>query len=214
MSRLRIVVADDHEVVRRGIRSLIETRSGWEVCAEASTGTEAIHLVKKLKPDIILLDVSMPDLNGIEVARELRAQCPTTEILILTMHETPSVVGEALAAGARGMVYKSDAGKDLLNAIEAVSRKKAFVSAHVTEMIVKSGVPRPAELPGLAPLTERELEVLKMLAQGKNVKEIAADLNISPKTVNVHRANIMEKLQLHSLHDLIYFAIRNKIIEV
>jgi len=213
MRRLKIVITDDHEVVRRGIRSLLEARTDWEVCAEASTGEEALQCVKKFKPEVLVLDISLPDRNAIDVARQVRTEFPSTEVLILTVQETPAVVGEALAADVRGLVSKSDAGKDLVNAVEAVSQKTAFVSARVTEMIVKSGVPHVAEKP-LDALTGREREVLRMLAQGKNVKEIGADLNISPKTVNVHRANMMEKLQIHSLSDLIHFAIRNKIVEL
>lgn len=214
MRRLRIVIADDHEVVRKGIRSLLDAREDWEVCAETGTGGEAIDLVEKLSPDILVLDICLPDQNGLEVARTVRRDFPATEVLILTMLESPTIVGEALAAGALGMVYKSDAGKDLIRAVEAVSERKAFVSARVMDMIVKSGKPRPADKPDLAVLTEREIEVLKLLAEGANVKEIAHKLKISPKTVNVHRANIMEKLQLRSLTELIYFAIRNKIVQL
>ncbi len=214
MDRLRIVIADDHEVVRRGIRSLLQARKDWEVCAEASTGGEVLELVDKFKPHVLLLDINMPGMNGLEVASIVREQFPSTAVLILTMHESPAIVGEALAAGTRGLVLKSDAAKDLIDAVDAVSQKRPFVSPHVTEMILKSGVPRAADKSGLAELTEREMEVLKLLAQGKSVKEIAADLRISPKTVNIHRANIMEKLQLHSVPDLIYFAIRHKIVEL
>jgi DNA-binding NarL/FixJ family response regulator len=214
MDRLRIVIADDHDVVRRGIRSLLQARKDWEVCAEASKGGEVLELVEKFKPHVLLLDISMPDKNGLDVARDVRQKFPGTETLILTMYESPTIVGEVLAAGARGLVYKSDAAKDLIDAIDAISQKKPFLSPHVTEIIVKSGLPRPADAGGLAALTEREVEVLKLLAQGHNVKEIAAALEISTKTVNIHRANLMEKLQLHSLADLIYFGIRHKIVAI
>jgi DNA-binding NarL/FixJ family response regulator len=214
MDRLRIAIADDNEIFRRGIRSLLEARSDWEVCAEASTGSEALDLVHKFKANVLLLDVNLPDNDGIDVARTARLQFPGTKILILAMDESPTIVGEALAAGARGLVYKSDVARDLIDAINAISQNKPFVSHHVKEMILKSSIPGSAGKGGLAQLTEREMEVLKLLAQGERVKEIATDLQISPKTVNIHRARIMEKLQLHSVADLIYFSIHNQILDV
>jgi DNA-binding NarL/FixJ family response regulator len=215
MGRLRIVIADDHEIVRRGIRSLLEARKDWEVCGEAGDSVQAVELVRKLKPDILLLDIAMPGDHGIEVARTVRDRYPGTEVLIHTMQESPMIASEALAAGARGLVYKSDAGQDLLTAIDMIVEKKPFLSPRVTQMILQSGMPSPAEgAPELSSLTPRELEVLKLLAEGESAKETASDLGISHKTVNIHRANIMAKLKLHSLSALIHFAIRNKVVEL
>jgi DNA-binding NarL/FixJ family response regulator len=214
MSRLRILVADDHEVFRRGVRTLLEARPEWKICGEAATGREAIEKAKKLKPDIVMLDISMPDLNGLEAAREILKAHPQARILVFTIHDSGYMATEVLAAGIRGLVLKSDAASDLLQAVEAIAQDKSFLSPRATGLIL-SGQVRSGDPGRLArSLTPREKEILRLLAQGKSGKEVAATLNISPKTVNTHRTNLMSKLNLHSLSDLVYFAIRNKIVQV
>jgi len=213
---LRILIVDDHEVFRRGLKSLLETRSGFQVCGEAANGSEACAATKRLKPDILLLDVSMPDKDGIQVAEEVQESCPSTAVILITASESAATLAEAFAAGAKSVVYKSDAGKDLIKAIEAVSEGKKFISPEVTEILMKSNLfgARPATHPELDMLTEREREVLGLLAEGKNPKEIGLALRISPRTVNIHRANIMDKMRFHSLSELIFFAVRHHVVNI
>ena len=214
MNRLRILVVDDHEVVRRGIRALLETRSEWEICGEAATGSETLEKVKKLRPDLVVLDISMPEGSGLEVMREIQKVHPQTEILILTMHDSGPMASDVLAAGARGLVLKSDGACDLVLAVEALSQHKPFLSSRVTEMILRAYAKSAEAGPSPSDLTTREREIINWLARGKSNKEVAAALGISAKTVEAHRANIMRKLNLRSIRDLILFAIRNKIIEI
>jgi DNA-binding NarL/FixJ family response regulator len=216
MLRLRILVADDHEVVRRGLRALLETRPGWEICGEATTGREAVAKALELKPDLVVLDITMPELNGLEATRQILKALPRTEVLVLTIHESEQVVHEVLDAGARGYVLKSDAGRDLVAAVQALSQHKPFFTPTVTEMVLgayrKPGLPREEPGATLSPLSPREREIIQLLAEGKSNKEVATMLNVSVKTVETHRANIMLKLNLHSIADLIHYAIRNKIV--
>ncbi len=211
---VRILVADDHEVVRRGIRALLEGERGFEVCGEAVTGRQAVEMTKQLNPHVVVLDISMPELNGLEAARRIRAEAPNTEILILTMHESDQMVREVLAAGARGYVLKSDAGRDLLSAVSALAQHRPFVASGVAGVVLDgylSGIATNAGPAG--PLTAREREVIQLLAEGKSNKEIAVALDITVKTAETHRANLMRKLDLHSISDLVRYAIRNNIIE-
>jgi DNA-binding NarL/FixJ family response regulator len=209
----RILIADDHEVVRRGIRVLIESHPGWEVCGDAVDGREAVERTRELRPDMVLLDIGMPNLNGIEAARQILANCPATHILILTMHYSQQTVKEVLAVGARGFLLKSDAGRDLLTAVEAVQDNRTFFTSKVTEIVVNGYLnPTQKEGPPLKnPLTPREREVMQLLAEGKTSKEVAAALNLSVKTAETHRTNIMRKLDLHSVADLTLYALRNGI---
>lgn len=213
MRAFRILVADDHEVVRRGIRALIESHPGWEVCGDAVDGREAVERTRELKPDLILLDIGMPNLNGIEAARQILAICPATPILVLTMHYSQQTVKEALAVGARGFLLKSDAGRDLVTAVEAVQDNRTFFTSKVTEIVVDGYLnPTPKDLPPLKNrLTPREREVMQLLAEGKTSKEVAVALNVSVKTAETHRTNIMRKLDLHSVADLTLYALRNGI---
>ncbi len=214
MKPLRILIADDHEVVRRGIRTLLEARPEWEVCGEAATGREAVENSRKLCPDLVILDVTMPDMDGFEAIPRILNICPGAKILVLTMHESGEVATKILAAGASGLVLKSDAARDLVSAVRAMAAGKPFLSPAVTEIIlgqlVKTGKPGPSP----SDLSPRELEVLKLLAEGRSHKEIAYTLDISTKTVDAHSVNIMRKLDLHALSDLIHFAIRQRIIEI
>jgi DNA-binding NarL/FixJ family response regulator len=217
MPTLRILVADDHKVVRRGLRALLESRPGWEVCGEATTGREAVEKARELKPDLVVLDITMPELNGLEATRQILKALPRTEVLVLTIHESEQVVHEVLEAGARGYVLKSDAGRDLVAAVQALSQHKPFLTLGVTEMMLgayqKGGLPQEEPGASHSPLSPREREIVQLLAEGRSNKDVATTLNISVKTVETHRANIMLKLNLHSIGDLVRYAIRNGIIE-
>lgn len=213
-ARLRILLVDDHEVVRRGIRALLESHRHWKICGEAATGREAVKKARGLKPDLVVLDLSIPDMDGTDIAREIRNTLPETEILVFTMYDSGRRATEAMAAGARGVVLKSEAARDLVRGVEALSRHKPYLSPRVTEVIV-GGLAKGVDMvPPASDLTARERETLKLLAEGKSSKEIAVALGISPKTASAHRANIVRKLKLHSLSDLIYYAIRNGIVKV
>lgn len=215
MKNLRILVADDHELLRRGVRALLETHAGWEVCDEAVDGREAVEKAIRLRPDLVILDIWMPGLNGLEAARRIRKEAPGSEILILTMHDSEQVVQEVLAAGARGYVLKSDASRDLVAAVEALSHHKTFFTPSVTEMVLQNylgGGSGAAEQGEISLLTPREREVVQLLAEGRSNKEVADVLRISVRTAETHRTNIMRKLDCHSLSDLTRYAIRNNII--
>ncbi|HUC29288.1 MAG TPA: response regulator transcription factor [Candidatus Acidoferrum sp.] len=216
MSVLRILIADDHEVARRGIRALLESHSGWEVCAEAADGREAVNAAGRLKPDLVLLDIGMPSLNGLDATRQILAAEPDTRVLILTMHDSEQVVREVLAAGARGFLLKSDAGRDLVAAVEALQHNRTFFTTKVAQLVLE-GYLRPdpdSERPLRSVLTPREREVIQLLAEGKTTKEVATTLNLSVKTAETHRTNLMRKLDLHSVVDLTLYAVRNGIVHV
>jgi DNA-binding NarL/FixJ family response regulator len=214
MTTVRILVADDHEVVRRGVRALLEARPGWEVCDEAADGREAVEKTAQSRPDVVILDIGMPVLNGLEAARQIRKASPRCEVLILTMHESEQVVQEVLSAGARGYVLKSDAGRDLVTAVEALCRHRTFFTSSVSEMVLRTYLAgeTPGEQGEISLLTQREREVIQLLAEGKGNKEVADLLGISVRTAETHRTNIMRKLDCHSLSDLVRYAIRNNII--
>jgi DNA-binding NarL/FixJ family response regulator len=216
---LRILIADDHEVARRGIRALLESHAGWEVCGEAKDGRETVDLASSLRPDLILLDVGMPNLNGLEAARQILAISPDAAILILTMHDTDQVVREVLRAGARGFLLKSDAGRDLVAAVEALQQQRTFFTTRVSQMVLDGYLDRDTPEDAAAQdsddvLTTREREVIQLLAEGKTSKEVAVTLNLSVKTAETHRTNLMRKLDLHSVADLTRYAVRNGIVHV
>lgn len=217
MAALRILVADDHEVVRHGVRSLLEGHPGWEVCAEAADGREAVEKAIQLKADVVILDIGMPNLNGLEATRQILRSVPQARVLILTMHESEQVVREVLEAGARGFLLKSDAGRDLVAAVEALQRHKTFFTSKVAEMVLESFLknkPRPANETEREILTPREREIVQLLAEGKSTKEVAVALGLSVKTAETHRSNIMRKLNLHSISELVLYAVRNNIVQV
>ena len=209
---LGILVLDDHEVIRHGVRSLLESNPGWSVVAEASNGREAVELAEKLHPDIAVLDINVPELSGLEVARLIRKKARQTEIIILTVDESEQMLWEALQSGARGYVLKSDAGNDLIRAIEAARRRKQFVSPRLAGAAEAMKSPQASGSP-LDTLTARERQVLKLLAEGKSTKEVATVLDIAVKTAETHRVNTMRKLGLHSVSEVALFAIRHKVVE-
>jgi DNA-binding NarL/FixJ family response regulator len=219
---LRILIADDHEVARRGIRSLLESHPGWDVCAEAKDGRDAVELATSTKPDLVLLDIGMPNLNGLEAARQILATSPNVAILILTMHDSDNVIREVLRAGARGFLLKSDAGRDLVAAVEALESQKTFFTPRVSQMVLDGFLNREkkrSEIEDVANpsgdlLTAREREVIQLLAEGRTSKEVAVTLNLSVKTAETHRTNLMRKLGLHSVADLTRYAVRNGIVHV
>lgn len=214
---LRILIADDHDLMRRGVKSLLQAHAGWEVCGEATTGREAVTKAEELKPDILILDISMPDLNGVEAARRVRKASANTEILILSMHYSDQLIREIVDAGVRGYIVKSDSDRDLVTAVEALSKHKPFFTAQATEVILGSfnAVGTVKEVPELVSsrLTSREQEIVQLLAEGKSSKEVAVSLGISVKTAETHRANVMRKLELHSVSELVRYAVRNQIVE-
>lgn len=218
MGVLRILIADDHELARDGIRSLLEDHPGWEVCAEAKDGREAVANASTLKPDICLLDIGMPNLNGLDAARQILAMIPEARILILTVHDSEQIVREVLATGARGFLLKSDAGRDLVAAVEALEQRQTFFTSKVAQMMV-DGYLRPnsdaaISSSGQYVLTPREREVIQLVAEGKTTKEIATALGLSVKTAETHRTNLMRKLDLHSVADLTLYAVRNGIVHI
>jgi DNA-binding NarL/FixJ family response regulator len=213
---VKILVADDHDIIRRGLRQLLTAHPGWEVCAEAKTGREAVTLAQRHKPEVAVLDLSMPELNGLDAARRIRKTLPATEVLILTLHFSDQLVRDIVEAGARAYIMKSDADKDLVSAVEALAEHRSFFTARAAE-IVLDGFRKPRSSPEGKPsagrLTSREREIVQLLAEGKSSKEVAVSLGISVKTAETHRANVMRKLALHSVSELVRYAVKNQIIE-
>lgn len=218
MAIFRILVADDHEVVRKGLVSLLQQQPDWQVCGEAGDGREAVEKAAQLKPDVVILDIGMPSLNGLEAARQILKTNPSARVLILTLHDSDQVVRDVLNAGARGFLLKSDAARDLVAAIEALRRDKTYFTSKVAAMVLdgylKGGVGPTPPTPGRNRLTPREREIVQLLAEGKSTKEVAVALGLSVKTAETHRSNIMRKLQLHSVSDLVLYAVRNNIVHV
>lgn len=217
MPALQLLLADDHEVVRQGLRSMLESQRDCKVVGEASDGRQAVSMTKELNPDVVILDIGMPSLNGLEATRQILKMRPQTKVLILTMHESDSVIREVLDAGARGYLLKTDAGRDLVSAVESLRRNKTFFTSRVSQMILDGflkGDTRPHDTaPAGARLTPRQREIVQLLAEGKSSKEVAVALNLSVKTAETHRANIMRKLDCHSVSEVVRYAIRNKIID-
>jgi DNA-binding NarL/FixJ family response regulator len=214
---IRILIADDHDVMRDGTRSLIERQPGWEVCGLAATGREAVAQAIELQPDIVIMDMSMPDLNGLDAAIQIKRHLPRTEILMFTAHETEELVREVFEAGAKSFIYKSDAHEFLVDAIQSLSQHKPFFTSKVSEILFadllnrSEGSSHRSE-PGQR-LTGREREIVQLVAEGQSNKEVADKLGISVRTAETHRAHILRKLNLDSVAGLVRYAIRNKMIE-
>ena len=208
-----VLIADDHEIVRAGVRNLLES-GGYACCGEASNGREAVRMAEELQPEVAILDVTMPELNGIEAAKQVLKLCPETKVLVFTVHDAEQVVVEIFRAGAHGYILKSDAGRQLLDAVKCVLAGKHYFSPQVSEVIfdsMRGPVPHAAAQDEDRPTT-REREIIQLLAEGSSNKEVADKLGISVKTVETHRAAIMRKLGLHSIGELVRYAIRNHII--
>jgi two-component system response regulator NreC len=211
MKRIRILLADDHAVVRQGFKMILGAQTDMEIIGEAGNGRDAVELAESLRPDIIVMDVAMPELNGIEATRRLAASLPHTRIVALSMHKDSVYVREILRAGARGYLLKDSGAADLVSAVRAVASGEGYISPAVSSSVLddyRRHVTNPVDL-----LTSREREVLQMLAEGKTNKEIAGILNLSVYTVDAHRGRIMEKLNLHSINELVRFAVRNGLID-
>jgi DNA-binding NarL/FixJ family response regulator len=216
MSAFRILVADDQPIFRFGLCSLLGSREGWEVCGEVADGREAVEQCVKLKPDLLILDICMPKLNGLDAARQILKHNPAQVILVLTAVDSEQIVRDCLEAGVRGWVFKRDGTADLMTAVEALQRQKSIFSSRVSDLIReaykqhRSGPPR-TNLPKLSP---REREVLQLVSEGKASKEVAMILNVSLATAETHRSNILRKLKLHSTAELVLYAVRNEIVHV
>jgi len=212
---IRIVLADDHTLVRKGLRLLLESHPGFTVVADAADGREAVALVERHTPDVAVVDVAMPILNGIEAARQISARVPQTAVVFLSMHADEGYVLKALKSGARAYLLKDSAEHDLIAAVEAVSEGKAFFSPAISKMLVEDYLRQMRERQvedSYELLTTREREVLQLFAEGHNNKEVAALLNLSLYTVETHRGNIFQKLNLHSIAELILYAVRKGVI--
>ncbi|MFC3127182.1 response regulator [Pseudoroseomonas globiformis] len=215
---IRILLADDHDVVRHGLRALLEARPSWKICAEVSDGRDAVKAAMELRPDVAILDVSMPSMNGLDATRQIRRSSPCTEVLIFTMHESEQLIREVLSAGAKGYLLKSDAGQHVVSAVEALAAHRPYFNWKVSETILegflRAATPTEETTATQPSLTDREREILQLLAEAKSNREIAVRLNISLKTVETHRAAIMRKLDAHSIVDLVRYALRNNITSI
>jgi len=214
---VRILVADDHDIFRRGLKDLLTAHSGWHVVGEAKTGREAIALTAELQPEIVVMDISMPELNGLEACRKIHKSFPKIGILILTLHFSDQLLTNVIEAGARAYIMKSDADRDLISAVEALTTKRTFFTACAADILLNGfskdhSVPEP-ESRLRSRLTSREREIVQLLAEGKSSKEVAVALGISAKTAETHRANIMRKLEIHSVSEVVRYAVKNQIIE-
>jgi DNA-binding NarL/FixJ family response regulator len=207
----RILIADDHDVVRSGLRAILEAEHGLEVVGEASTGREAIDQALLLKPDVVIMDYSLPLMNGIEVTRNIMARVPGAEVLIFTMHDTDELIRDALEAGARGFLLKSDAKRFLIAAVESLAAHKPFFTSKVSDTLLASFLSSSRDTYSV--LSDREKSVVQLIAEGLTNKKIADVLSISIKTVETHRASAMRKLKIDSTATLIRYAIKNKMVE-
>jgi DNA-binding NarL/FixJ family response regulator len=216
MKNLRVLVADDHEICRKGVCSIL-LQHGWEVCGEAANGREAVEKAKELCPDVIVIDISMPELNGLEATRHMLKNDNAAKILVLSMHESDSLMRGAFDAGARGYVLKADSGRDLAMAVETVSSNKTYFTCNMPEIILDGFMRRKVLQPDPESpdtrLTPRQREVLQLLAEGKSSKEVATTLCLSVKTAETHRSNIMQRLKCHSVTELVRYAIRNNVVQ-
>ncbi len=216
MHKFKILLADDHEIVRRGLRAILAARPDWDVVGESITGRQALEDVRQYRPNLVVMDIAMPELNGLDATRLILKEFPGTEVLILTMHDSEQLIREVLDAGARGYMLKSDAGKDLVAAVESLRNHKPYFTSRVSELVLTGylkGGTRSEDKSTPNRLTVREREIVQLLAEGKSNKEVANQLNISVKTAETHRSRIMAKLQLRSIGELVRYAVRNGIVQ-
>ncbi len=214
---LRILIADDHEIIRRGLRNVLEQHEGWQICGEASNGRQAVEIAQKTLPNVVLLDLSMPEMNGLEATRAIKKALPSTEVLIFTVHETEDLVRDVLAAGARGYLLKADVSREIAAAVEALAQHKPYFTWKVSKTMLDTYLTHSQanrdNPPAFNQLTAREREVIQLLAEGRSNKAVSALLGISVKTVETHRAAIMKKLGISSIAELVRYAIRNRVID-
>ncbi len=212
---LRILIADDHDAVREGVRALLEHQPGWEVCGTAATGREALEQAQKLKPDVVILDLTMPELNGLDAVRLIKRALPDTEVLIFSAHESEDIIAQVFEAGAKSYITKSDSSRHLVAAVRSLGEHKPFFTGNVSNILFARFLTKPRANGHFASpkLSSREREVVQLLSLGKSNKEAAGVLGISTRTTETHRAAVMRKLGLQSLADLVRYAIRNSIIE-
>jgi two-component system response regulator NreC len=218
VSKLRILIADDHGLVRRGAREVLNSQDGWTVVGEATNGRQAIQRAEELKPDVAVVDIGMPDIDGIETTRQIRTAVPEVKVLVLTMHESGHMVRRALDAGASGYLLKSDLTRRLPEAVKAIAEGKRFLTPKVSEIVLEGFLKtkdqvQDEERAG-ARTTPREIEIIRFLAEGKANKEIAELLGIAVRTVETHRSKIMSKLDIHSVAGLVHYALRHEITSV
>jgi DNA-binding NarL/FixJ family response regulator len=218
MCALRLLIADDHEIVRCGLRALLKSHPEWEVCAEAVDGQEAVDMARQLKPDIVILDIGMPNMNGLVAARQIRQTQPNQKILVLSVTDEEQLVQEVLAVGARGFVLKSDAARDLIAAVEALQAGTTFFTSHIEERVLRGYLNKRQDdadgVSHLSSLTLREREIVQLVAEGKCTKEVAVLLNLREKAAETDRSKIMRKLGLHTISELVLYAVQNHIIQV
>jgi DNA-binding NarL/FixJ family response regulator len=215
MKKLRILLVDDHEMLRRGIRAILTERADWEICGEASNGRQAVEMAEKLRPDVVVMDLAMPELNGLEATRQIRRILPKAEVLVLTFDESEALVQEVIQAGARGYLLKNDVSHVLIHAVDSLSHHRPYFTSKAAEVLLGNfGPKKKHEVPPAEgnPLTPREREIVQLVAEGKSTKEVASLLGISAKTAENHRTNIMRKLRVKSATELVRYAIRNKMI--
>lgn len=214
---VRILLADDHDVVRRGLRVLLQEHAGWEICGEATTGREAVDLAREMQPDVAIIDLMMPDLNGLGVTSQIRKASERTQVLIFTMHYNETLIHDVLEAGARGYLLKTDAEQHVVTAVESLLLGQPYFSAQVSETVLegflRSGRHAAADSAVVPRLTPREREIIQLLAEGHRNKKIAQMLGISIKTVETHRTALMRKIGVKSIVDLVRYAVRNNLTE-
>ncbi|GEO17595.1 response regulator [Microvirga aerophila] len=209
----RILIADDHHVVRSGLRTVLEAQPGFEVVGEAANGMEAVEAALRAKPDVVVLDYSMPVRNGVEATREIRARLPRTEVLIFTMHDSQDVIEDILSAGARGYLLKADANDHLIAAVQALGRHEAYISGKLSAGLLDTLLAK-RKRQRRGPLTPRERSVVQLIAEGNTNKAICAKLGVTVKTIETHRAAAMRKLDLHTTADIVRYAVKNRMVEI
>ena len=214
---ISVLLADDHDVIRKGVRALLESHANFKVCDEAKNGEEAVDKAARLHPNVAVLDISMPKMNGLEAARQIRLQSPDTQVLIFTVHDTDTIVRDVLNAGAHGYILKTDASTHLIAAVEAIANQNLYFSSGISQFVINSlasAAEWEEEEPiSDSPLTARETEIVQLLAQGKSNKEVATNLFISVRTVETHRRTIFQKLKINAFADLVRYAIRHRLIK-
>jgi two-component system, NarL family, response regulator NreC len=211
---MEILVVDDHALIREGVRKILASQPGWNVCAEASTGQIGLAEAMKLKPEVAIIDLSMPDMDGLQTAKKIKESCPNTEIVMLSVHFSDELVRKIMEAGIKGYVLKSDAGHELVRAVEAAANHRSYLTDQASKIVRDARDRRDIPMrPIKERLTSRQREIVRLIAEGKSSKQVAKVLGISAKTAETHRANIMRKLGIHTVSDLVHYAYQNKIVE-